>query len=255
MGSTLGGPAPGREALSGPPSAGTSGLDRFEYVFDYGRVPVVTDRHRIRELQQRVHRMQGAAVSRTLDSLPGLEDLLRLRTGGAYAVDSPSLVMALLAGPSQAGEWTAVVGAGDFGLEAAAGFGVDLGRMVVVPRPGEHWLSVTAGLLDVASVVVVRPPAAVTEHQAERLRARLRQKDAALIAWGSWPRADAQLTVSRSTWEGLGHGHGHLSARRVVVTVRQGGPVRRMGLWLPGVDQAVMVAEDEQAPLTAVRAG
>ena len=72
-------------------------------------------------------------------------------------MDSPSLAMALVAGPSQAGEWIAMVGAPDFGLEAAAGFGIDLERTVVVPRPGEHWLSVAAGLLEVAGVVMVKP--------------------------------------------------------------------------------------------------
>ena len=112
-----------------------------------------------------------------------------------------------------------MVGVPDFGLEAAAAYGLDLDRTVVVPRPGEHWLSVTAGLLDVAGVVLVRPYAAVTEHQAERLRARLRQKDAALVCLGVWPRADATLRVTRSTWVGLGQGHGHLVARQVEVVV------------------------------------
>lgn len=198
--------------------------------------------------------MQGAAVSRTLESLPGMSGVLRLRTGAAYAVDSPSLVLALLGGPSQSGEWSAIVGAPDLGLEAAAGFGVDLSRTVVVPYPGEHWLSVTAGLLDVASLVVVKPPAQVNDHQAERLRSRLRQKDAALIAWGAWPRSDATLTISDSTWEGLGQGHGRLASRRVVVSVSQGGPVRRVPLWLPGQDQTVREAT-EVTTLASVRAG
>ena len=77
--------------------------------------------------------------------------------------------MALLAGPSQAGEWSAVVGVPDLGLEAAAAYGLDLDRTVVVPRPGEHWLSVTAGLLEVGRWSLVRPYARVSEHQAERL--------------------------------------------------------------------------------------
>jgi hypothetical protein len=209
----------------------------------------------IHELQQRVQRMQGSAVTRTLESLPGMAGILRLRTGGAYAVDSPGLAMALMAGPSQAGEWTAVVGAPDFGLEAAAELGVDLRRVVVVPRPGEHWLSVTAGLLDVAGVVVVRPPVPVTEHQAERLRARLRQKDAALVCWGSWPRCDATLTVSDSSWLGLGRGHGHLTARQVVVSVSQGGPVRRVPLWLPGLDQTITERELTPTHLEIAQAG
>jgi hypothetical protein len=198
----------------------------------------------VHELRQRVLRMQGAGVSRTLESLPALAGAVRLKTGGVYATDSPSLAMALLAGPSHAGEWTAVVGMPDFGLEAAAAYGLDLDRTVVVPRPGEHWLSVTAGLLDVAGIVLVRPHAAVTEHQAERLRARLRQKDAALVCLGAWPRADATLRVTRSTWLGLGQGHGHLVARQVEVVVRTGASPRTVSLWLPAPDQRVLVSTE-----------
>ena len=130
----------------------------LEYMFDYRRVSSHAPPSRVHELQQRVQRMQGSAISRTLESVPGLSGVIQLRTGEAYAVDSPSLAMALVAGPSQAGEWIAIVGAPDLGLEAAAGFGMDLERTVVVPRPGELWLSVTAGLLDVATVVIVKPP-------------------------------------------------------------------------------------------------
>nr|WP_294692388.1 hypothetical protein [uncultured Friedmanniella sp.] len=213
---------------------------------------------RISELQQRVQRMQGAAVTRTLDTLPALDQVVQLRTGGAYAVDSPSLAMALMAGPSMAGEWSAVVGVPEFGLEAAAGFGLALERTIVVPAPGEHWLSVTAGLADVVSVVLVKPSSPVTEHQAERLRSRLRQKDAALICWGSWPRCDATVSVLASSWTGLGQGHGHLRGREVEVGVRRGGaPVQRTSLWLPGVDSGVREAGPavQRVPLTAVRAG
>ncbi len=201
--------------------------------------------------------MQGSAVSRTLDMLPGLSGVIGLRTGGTYAVDSLSLLMALVAGPSRAGEWTAVVGAPEFGLEAAAGFGLDLDRTVMVPRPGEHWLSVAAGLLDVATVVVVKPPVAPSDHQAERFRSRMRQRDATLICWGPWPRADATIAVSDSVWTGLGRGHGRLTARRVVVTVSEGGPVRRVPLWLPNADQVIaedVAVEGSGTSLTAVRA-
>jgi len=199
--------------------------------------------------------MQGSAVTRTLDSLPGLAGVLRLKTGGAYAVDSLSLAMALMAGPSHAGEWSAVAGVPDFGLEAAAAYGLDLERTVIVPRPGEHWLSVTAGLLESATVVVIRPSAAVTEHQAERLRSRLRQKDACVICLGEWPRADATVRIVRSTWMGLGHGHGHLTARLVDVEVHQGGPVRQVSLWLPALDQSVVAADVQIAPTSAAKAG
>ena len=227
-------------------------------MFDYGLVTALPAADRISELQQRVQRMQGAAVTRTLDTLPALASVVQLRTGGAYAVDSPSLAMALMAGPSLAGEWSAVVGVPEFGLEAAAGFGLALERTIVVPAPGEHWLSVTAGLADVVSVVLVKPSSPVTEHQAERLRSRLRQKDAALICWGSWPRCDATVSVLTSSWTGLGQGHGHLRGREVEVGVRRsGGPVQRTSLWLPGVDSRVSEAGPavQRIPLTAVRAG
>jgi len=111
-------------------------LTMLEYVFDYRRVSPQPARSRIHELQQRVQRMQGAAVSRTLESLPGMSGVIQLRTGETYSVDSTSLATALVAGPSQAGEWVAFVGVSDLGLEAAAQFGIDLDRTVVVPRPG-----------------------------------------------------------------------------------------------------------------------
>ena len=230
-------------------------LTMLEYMFDYKAVSSLaapeTAHSRIHELQQRVQRMQGPAVSRTLESLSGLSGVLQIRTGEAYAVDSPSLATALVAGPSQAGEWIAFVGVPDLGLEAAAQFGIDLDRTVVVPRPGELWLSVTAGLLDVATVVVVKPPVSVTAQQAERLKSRLRMKDAALVCWGDWPRSDATLTIAESSWVGLGHGHGRLTARRVVVSVRQGGPVRHVPLWLPDPDQQVAELDHEVVPLVA----
>ena len=198
----------------------------------------------LEELRQRVHRMQGSASSRALPLLPGLAGVLSLQTGSAYAVDSASLALALLAGPSAAGEWVGVVGAPELGYEAAAGMGIDLDRTIVVPEPGEHWLSVTAALVDVTSVVLVRPPAVVTEHQAERLRARLRTKDAALICWGEWPRCQTRLRQQRTSWSGLGRGHGHLSGREVTVEVsRTGSPRQALRLSLPGGGGAYAVAD------------
>ena len=147
-------------------------LTILEYMFDYGGVSPQATSSRINELQQRVQRDAGSATSRTLESSPGLSGSFSSGLGGD-AVDSPSLAMALVAGASQAGEWMAIVGAPDLGLEAAAGFGIDLERTVVVPHPGELWLSVTAGLLDVATVVIAKPPLPVSAQQAERLKSRL----------------------------------------------------------------------------------
>jgi len=205
-----------------------------------------TDRgERIRELQDRVLRMQGGGLTRAMPVAEPLEPLLTPRTGGVYAVDSSSLAMVLLAAPSQAGEWVAVVGAPDFGLEAAAGFGVDLTRVIAVPDPGERWLDVVAGLVEVVSVVLVRTER-VGEHQAARLRTRLRQRDAMLVAWGDWPRCDARLSIESSYWLGVGRGHGRITGRRAVVSVRRSGrPAGQVALWLPGLDLGVAPAPVE----------
>ena len=73
----------------------------------------------------------------------------------------------------------------------------------------------------------------MSEQQAEKLRSRLRQKDAALVCWGSWPRCEARLSVHSSVWTGLGQGHGRLQDRRVVVDVVRGtAPRRSVSLWI-----------------------
>jgi hypothetical protein len=200
----------------------------------------------IAELRQRVHRMQGTATSHSLPTLPALSGLIRLKTGASYAVDRPGLAMALMAGPSGAGSWSAVVGVPDFGLEAAAGFGVDLDRTVLVPEPGDAWLEVAAALIDVLQVVVVRPPQKVTQHQAARLSSRLRQRDALLISVGDWPHAESKVWIEESTWTGIGRGHGRLTGHRARVAVRlQTGQQRDAELWLPGADLQTRLAELE----------
>ncbi|WKK71268.1 hypothetical protein Q0F99_17650 [Rathayibacter oskolensis] len=65
-----------------------------------------------------------------------------------------SLAMGLLAGPSAEGAWCGVVGVPEFGAEAAAGIGIDLERLVLEPSPAEHWLTVTAALVDVLTVIL-----------------------------------------------------------------------------------------------------
>lgn len=189
-------------------------------------------------------------MARSLPVLQAFEGLVRLRTGSAYGVDSPSLAMALVAGASRSGEWVAIVGAPDFGYEAASAFGLDLARTIAVPSPGEHWQSVTAGLIDVAGVVLLRPPVRVGEQQAARLRARLVQKDAALVVWGEWPRCHQRLSIRSSSWVGLGQGHGRLTGRQVEVVVSgASSPGRTTSLWLPDPDQRVRRSEQVAAPI------
>lgn len=192
----------------------------------------------------------GGGVPRVpLPTHPALSGVVQLYAGASYCVDGLGLAMTLLAGPSRAGEWCAVVGIPDFGAEAAAEVGVDLDRTVLVPEPGEMWLEVTAALVDVAPVVLLRPGGRVAASVAERLGARLRKRSAVLLVQGDWPRSEARLGVDEPAWSGLGRGHGHLRSRRLAVTVRRGAaPVRRTELWLPDPDLGVRRAAPEALP-------
>ncbi|HET6165258.1 MAG TPA: hypothetical protein VFE07_00380 [Marmoricola sp.] len=207
-----------------------------------------TDLGTVQLLRDRIRGMQDGVPRVPIATHPALADLVQLRTGGSYQVDSAGLAMALMAAPSQAGAWSAVVGAGDLGVEAAAEMGVDLARTVLVPDPGELWLEVTAALVDVVTMVVLRPPGGVSERVAGRIGARLRKRSAALVSWGPWPGAEVSLSLRSSTWSGAGQGHGRLRSRRVVVDVRRGSaPPRPVELWLPG--QGEPIARVPQAEL------
>ncbi len=91
----------------------------------------------IAQLRTRMERLHDGVPRLPLETHPALAGLVQLRAGGSYAVDSATLALALMAGPSRAGSWCAVVGVGDFGAEAASALGVDLDRTVLVPDPGD----------------------------------------------------------------------------------------------------------------------
>ncbi|HEX4191254.1 MAG TPA: hypothetical protein VHZ06_09690 [Marmoricola sp.] len=206
------------------------------------------------QLQERIKGMQDGVARLPVSTHPALAGLVQLRTGGAYEVDHASLAMALLAAPSSEGAWSAVVGAGDFGVEAAAELGVDLTRTVLVPDPGEQWLEATAALVDVVSIVVLRPPPGVSERTASRIGARLRKRSCLLIVWGCWPGAEARISIRSSTWSGADSGHGRLRSRRVLLGVQQGtAPVRTTELMFPSetAPLARVAPRDEQAVSTA----
>ncbi len=145
----------------------------------------------VRELQARSRSMQRNRLdTRALPTHPALAELLpggALNAGSSYAVSgSTTLALGLLQQASAAGAWCAVVGVPDLGVEAAAGLGVDLDRLVLVPHPGEQWLAVVSALTDVVSIVLVHPPAGkrVSEAVAGRLASRRRQREAVLISIG-----------------------------------------------------------------------
>jgi hypothetical protein len=181
------------------------------------------DLDRLLRLRSRMGELESIRVDRdTLRTDPALAPLLPgggLQPGGVYSVQgATSLVMSLLAGPSADGAWCAVVGMPGFGAEAAARLGVDLERLVLVPRPGDRWFSVTAALADAVSVVVAVPGSRVGDAEAARLAARLRQRGTVLIVCGPWTRVDVRLDVASSAWTGIGAGHGYLAERELTVT-------------------------------------
>jgi hypothetical protein len=190
----------------------------------------------LEQLRERVAALEHKPAGQPVPTLPGLADLVPLHAGSTYAVDSASLALALAAGASQAGEWVGFAGCADFGVEAAAELGIELSRTVLVPDPGEHWLEVTAALVDVLRVVVLRPPASVGERAAGVLDSRLRTRSAVLVVQGDWPRATARVSVEESLWRGPMSGAGHLLERRARVVVRRGArPPQRVELTWPGL--------------------
>ena len=150
---------------------------------------------------------------------------------------------------------------GNIGAAARALLTMGLERLVLVPRPGDHWLAVTAAIADTLGIVALRPPARASESSISRLAARLRQRGTTLFVLGSWPHSEAMLSLDAPRWHGIGDGHGHLTAREVTVTVtsRVVGRPRSARVWLPDADAAVSpvssvspVSEVRTAPAVAV---
>lgn len=195
------------------------------------------------ELRERIRRLQTPTLdTRSIPTHPVIARLLpggALKEGATYSVDrSLTLLMLLLAAPSAAGSWCGVVGVPEFGVEAAAGFGVDLERLVLVPEPGDQWLATTAAIADALNVIVVRPPRKASDSSVARLSARLRKRGATLLVLGTWPQSEAMLSITESSWSGIGNGHGHLQSRDATITVtsRSGaGRPRSARIRLPGI--------------------
>lgn len=191
-------------------------------------------------LQQRISSMQSTRLDDdAFPLLPMMRGVLGrgLRRGTVYSITgSTSLALALVAAASQQGEWCGVLDVPDLGLEAAAGWGVDLARLVWVADPGDRWMSTVGSMADVLGLVIVRAPARVSPAESSRLAARLRQTRSTMIVLGEWPQAESELRVVSSSWTGLGDGHGHLTDRRLELEVRQGqgaGAPRRSQLHVP----------------------
>jgi len=165
---------------------------------------------------------------------------------GAPGRGATSLGLALLTAASAAGHWCAAVGLDDPGVVAMAELGVDLRRVVFVPRPRGAWAVATAELFEGVDVVLARPPARVAHAAARRLAARARDRGVVLLALvehrDDWPiPADTTLELTTASW----HADGRLVERRTEVrTVGRGtsGRPRLSSLLLPGPLGAVASA-------------
>jgi hypothetical protein len=148
--------------------------------------------------------------------------------------------MAVVGAASAAGSWCGVVGVDDLGALAAAGYGVDLRRLVVVRAPAAQWAVAASRLVEGLDVVAVEPPGRARPQAVRSLVARARRQGAVLVVVGprsAWPDpADVDLEVRHPCWHGLDRGAGRLVGRRVTVEAHGRGVASRpvvREMWLP----------------------
>jgi hypothetical protein len=190
----------------------------------------------------------GTSIFPTDPALAGLFPDLGFRRGTVVGVGgragSVSLLVAALVPVVAAGSWLGVVGLPALGVEAAAGLGLALDRVALVPDPGGRWLEVVAGLVDAMDVVVVDPPSRCGAGEARRLAARTRERHGLLVVVGSaravWPEpVDVRLEVEGVAWRGLAGGYGTLERREMEVRSwgrRGAARERRVRVELPSAD-------------------
>ena len=134
-----------------------------------------------------------------------------LRRGSTVVVQAPpgrgglSLALSLLTESSARGHWAAVVGVDDPGVVAIADLGVDLRRVLFVPRPRGAWAESAADLLDGVDLLIVRPPSRASHGAARRLVDRVRERGTVLIVLAElnapWPLpADLSFDIIQAQW-------------------------------------------------------
>ena len=147
-------------------------------------------RDHLRLLGERIAPLTGAR-ERTLPVPAPLRELFpggALRRGWVIATEgdgATSLALAVAAGPSAAGSWTAVVGEEGLGLAAAAEAGVVLERLLVVTAAGSRAAAeATAALVGSVDIVLLGPGIRLGAADQRRLVARLRERGSVLIHLG-----------------------------------------------------------------------
>ena len=116
-----------------------------------------------------------------------------------------SVALSLLSDASSQGHWSAVVGVDDPGVVAMSDLGVDLRRVLFVPRPRSAWAEAAADLLDGVDLLIVRPPSRAAYGAARKLMNRVRERGTILIALtepsAPWPLpVDLSFHLTSSRW-------------------------------------------------------
>jgi hypothetical protein len=141
-----------------------------------------------------------------------------------------SVALSLLSEASAKGHWAAVVGVDDPGVVAMSDLGVDLRRVLFVPRPRGAWAEAAADLLDGVDLLIVRPPSRPSHGAARKLMDRVRERGTVLIALtepsAPWPLpVDLSFHLTSSRWIMSSR----LDARYVTLRVGGRGEAARRG--------------------------
>lgn len=167
--------------------------------------------------------------------------LVRGRTVACTGDAALSTALALSAAATQQGSWLAVVGVPQLGIGAALETGVAMERIVLAQPPltSREWVATVAALVEGFELLVVAPPASVSEHDARRLQLRIAARQAVLIvlhlpvlhppvlrlpvlgANRATHTFSADLDVHANTvaWAGIERGGAHITQRTVSVRV------------------------------------
>jgi hypothetical protein len=168
-----------------------------------------------------------------------------LRRGSSVAVQAPpgwgglSLALSLVSEASVRGHWVGVVGVDGPGVVAISDLGLDLRRVLFVPRPRGAWAEAAADLLDGVDLLVLRPPAPrASLLAARRLTDRARERSTVLVvlgeARGSWPLpTDLSFIVTGARWSASSR----LDERHLNVRVAGRGAAQR------GADHVVVLPD------------
>jgi hypothetical protein len=141
-----------------------------------------------------------------------------------------STALGLCAAATRAGSWLAVVGVPQLGVAAALEAGVAVERIVLAqpPRASREWITTVAALVEGFDLLVVAPPASLSEHDARRLQSRIAARQSVLVVvdlpalLAAPSRAfscDVDVRADTVSWSGIEHGASHITRRTVRVRV------------------------------------